>query len=109
MNGVRLSAVPPIVVMRIVPEVVFGATIALIVVSLTTVNDTGILPSNNTEVTPIKFVPVMVTCIFGPAADGVNDVIVGAGIGWFGIPLSVACTQEPIAIFDVWLPVLSLA
>jgi hypothetical protein len=50
------------------------------VVELTTVNDAAAVPPKLTAVTPIKFVPVMVTVTPCVAIVGVNDTSEGAGI-----------------------------
>jgi hypothetical protein len=51
-------------------------TTAVMVVELTTENDVAAVPPKLTAVTPIKFVPVMVTVTPCVAVFGVNDVMV---------------------------------
>jgi hypothetical protein len=58
-------------------------TIALIEVGETMLNEYAEIPPNFTEVTPLRLEPVMVTVSPEVAFNGVNDVIVGAGITVF--------------------------
>jgi hypothetical protein len=48
-------------------------------VALTTVNEVAAVPPKLTAVTPVKFVPVMVTVCPVPAEVGLKEVIVGGG------------------------------
>jgi hypothetical protein len=73
-------AVPPGVVIDITPVVPL-ATTAVMLVALTTVNEVAAVPPKLTAVAPVKSVPVMVTVAPTPADDGVNELMLGAGIG----------------------------
>ena len=71
--------VPDAVVTETVPEAP-EATVALMLVALTTVKVLAAVPPKLTAVAPVKFVPVrLTTCPVLPDV-GVNDVIVGAGV-----------------------------
>ena len=74
-----IVAVPPGVVTVTAPDVPDGTT-ALIVVGDTTMNEVASIPANFTDVTLIKFVPVIVTVVPAAADAGVNDDMVGVGI-----------------------------
>jgi hypothetical protein len=69
-------AVPPTVVTTTFPELPF-ATTAVIEVGEFTVKLNVLIPPKLTPVTPIKFVPVIVTDVPVVPIVGVNDVIVG--------------------------------
>jgi hypothetical protein len=72
-------AVPPAVVTEtflLVP----APTKAVILVEESTVKEVTAVPPKLTSVAPLKFVPVIVTWLPEAAEDGVNEVIVGAGI-----------------------------
>ena len=85
MNEAAEIAVPPGVVMDILPVFVRG-TMAVIAVALTTVKLIAAMPLNFTEVAPDKLVPMIVT--FTPAGPeiGVKELIVGDGMNVNGIP-----------------------
>ena len=71
-----LVAVPPGVVTEIVPVVAVVGTVAVTEVAVL-VENVAVTPLNLTEVTPVRFVPVMVTLVPTCPLVGVNDVIVG--------------------------------
>jgi len=75
---VALVAVPPGVVTVIGPLLEPDCTLAVMLVELTSVKIAAV-PLNFTLEAVLKFVPVMVTDIPGPALVGVNEVIVGGG------------------------------
>jgi biotin-(acetyl-CoA carboxylase) ligase len=72
-------AIPPAVVTDIIPVVPLETT-AVMLVALTTVKEVAAVPPKLTAVAPVKSVPIMVTVSPAPADDGVNELIVGAGI-----------------------------
>jgi hypothetical protein len=57
-----------------------AATIAVMVVALTTLNEEAATPPKLTAVAPEKFVPVIVTTPPVPVLVGVKVVMVGGGI-----------------------------
>ena len=71
-----LVAVPPGVVTLTFP-VVPAATMAVIVVAFTTLNEVASVPPKLTAVASVKFVPVMVTVVPTPPEVGLNDVMAG--------------------------------
>ena len=73
-----LVAVPPGVVTVSVPVAPLP-TVAVMQVSLLTVKEAAAMPPKATAVTPVKFVPVIVTTVPVPPLLGVNEVMVGAG------------------------------
>src|SRR5438132_10736927 len=78
LNELPLLAVPPAVVTEMVPlDEQFG-TVALICVSLLTLNDAD-WPLNLTLVAPVKFAPLMVTPDPTPPLAGEKPEMVGAG------------------------------
>jgi hypothetical protein len=70
-------AVPPGVVMEMLPDVPLPTT-AVMLVALTTVKEAAAVPPKLTAVAPVKLVPVKVTVAPTAADVGVNDVNVGA-------------------------------
>jgi hypothetical protein len=72
------EAVPPGVVMLILP-VAPEPTTAVIAVADTTLNEAAGVPPKLTDVVPVKFVPDIVTVAPVPAVAGVKELIVGAG------------------------------
>ena len=78
-NALLDVTVPPGVTMVIGPDVAPAGTVVVIVVPEATVNAEG-RPLNDTDVAPVKPLPVIVTdAPKGPVA-GVNEVITGGGI-----------------------------
>lgn len=75
-------------------------TTAVIVVELTTLNDAAGNTPNLTDVTPLKFEPVMVTVVPVPALVGVKEEIVGGAM--YVNPESVS---EPNELVTITLPV----
>jgi hypothetical protein len=69
---------PPAVVTVMLPEVP-DPTTAVMLVAETTVYEVAFVPPNLTAVALVKFVPVIVIVLPGPALAGVNEVTVGAG------------------------------
>ena len=76
MKSVALVAVPPGVVTVILPVVAPDGTVAVTDVAVLVVN-VAVTPLNLTAVTPVRFVPVIVTLVPTGPLVGVNDVIVG--------------------------------
>jgi hypothetical protein len=75
-NLVLLKAVPPGVVTAIRPVAAPAGTVAVILVSVSTVNDADV-PANLTAVAPVKCVPRIVTVVPTGPLVGENDEIVG--------------------------------
>ena len=73
----ELVAVPPGVVTVILPVVAPVGTVAVICVMLLTINVVAVFPLNLALVTPVKFVPRIVTDVPTGPLVGVNEVIVG--------------------------------
>ena len=97
-------AVPPGVVTDIVPLVPL-ATTAVILVALTTVKEVAAVPPKLTAVAPVKLVPVMVTIAPVGADDGVNELMLGAGIN---VKLLEELAVPPGVVTDI-IPVVPLA
>ena len=97
-------AVPPGVVTDIVPLVPL-ATTAVILVALTTVKEVAAVPPKLTAVAPVKLVPVMVTIAPDAADDGVNELMLGAGIN---VKLLEELAVPPGAVTDI-VPLAPLA
>jgi predicted methyltransferase len=97
-------AVPPGVVTDIVP-VEPVATTAVMLVALTTVKEVAAVPPKLTTVAPVKFVPVMVTTAPVAADEGVNELIVGAGIN---VRLLEELAVPPGVVTDI-VPVVPIA
>jgi hypothetical protein len=76
-KSVALTTEATGVVTVILPVVAPAGTVAVTVVAVLGVN-TAVVPLNLTEVTPLRFVPVMVTLVPVFPLAGANDVIVGA-------------------------------
>ena len=75
-----MALVPPAVITVTSTVPVPGAVVAVIEVALVTVNDAAAKPPKLTFVTPVKFVPVMVTLV-PPAPEpvlGLTPATVGA-------------------------------
>ena len=70
-------AIPPGVVIDIIPVVPL-ATTAVMLVALTTVKEVAGVPPKLTAVAPVKLVPVIVTVSPVAADVGVNEPMVGA-------------------------------
>jgi hypothetical protein len=79
-KAVALVAVPPGVVTAIGPVVARAGTVAVILVSETTVKVARV-PLNLTAEAPVKPVPMMVTDVPAVPLVGLNDVMVGSGDG----------------------------
>ena len=56
------------------------ATTAVIVESLTTINEVAIVPPKLTEEAPVKLAPLIVTVVPVLAVDGANELILGTDI-----------------------------
>ena len=61
--------------------VAWAGVVAVIEVSLTTVNEVAAVPSKVTEVAPIKPVPVMVTGVPPNVEPDTGEMLVNVGIG----------------------------
>src|SRR5665213_263642 len=72
------ESTPPVVVTATSPEPPEG-TMTVIVVGDTTVYPVAAIPAKRTSVTPVKFVPVMVTLVPAVADMGVKEAMVGGG------------------------------
>jgi hypothetical protein len=79
-KAVALVAVPPGVVTAIGPVVARAGTVAVILVSETTMKVARV-PLNLTAEAPVKPVPMMVTDVPAVPLVGLNDVMVGSGDG----------------------------
>jgi hypothetical protein len=95
-----LVAVPPAVVREIVPVVAAVGTVAVTEVAVL-VENVAVTPLNLTEVTPVRFVPVMTTLVPTLPLVGVNDVIVGTPVtvklaALFAVPLGVVTCSGPV-------------
>jgi hypothetical protein len=104
---VVVVAEPPGVVTLMGPVVAVEGTVAVIWVGESTVLVVAATPLKVTEVVvkpvPLKFVPVILTCVpTGPKA-GVNDVIVGAGT----TTKSAALVAVPMVFVTLILPVVA--
>jgi hypothetical protein len=97
-------AVPPGVVIDITPVVPL-ATTAIMLVALTTVKEVAAVPPKLTAVAPVKSVPVMVTVAPLAADDGVNELMLGAGIK---VKLLEELAVPPGVVIDI-TPVVPLA
>jgi hypothetical protein len=76
-KSATLVATPPGVVSETLPVVAPVGTVAVTDVAVLVVN-VAVVPLNLTEVTPVRFVPVMTTLVPTLPLVGANDVIVGA-------------------------------
>ena len=74
-----LVAVPPGVVIEILPLAPL-ATTAVILVADTTLNEVAVVPPKLTAVAPVKLVPVIVTAVPTGPDEGANEVIIGCDI-----------------------------
>ena len=81
---------PPIEETITLPEAPLP-TKAVIVVALTTLNESAETPPKLTPDTPVKFVPVMVTVVLSVPDVGVKEVIVG---GQGTTPVAMKLPQE---------------
>jgi hypothetical protein len=79
-KAIALVAVPPGVVTAIGPVVARAGTVAVILVSETTVKVARV-PLNLSAEAPVKPVPMMVTDVPAVPLVGLNDVMVGSGDG----------------------------
>jgi hypothetical protein len=102
-KSVRLVAVPPGVVTVIFPVVAPDGTVAVTEVAVLVVK-VAVMPLNFTAVTPVRFVPVIVTLVPTLPLVGVNDVIVGtpvtvklAALFAIGCPSVVTCNRPLVA------------
>ena len=108
-----LVAVPPGVVMLIVPVVAPLGTVAVICVSLTTVNDADPVPLKLTPLVPVKPVPVSVTVAPTRPIVGVKPVSAGGtqkSAVLTAVPPGVVTVKGPLimALGEVALIVVSL-
>ena len=76
---------------------------------ISTESEAAGVPLNVTENAPVRLLPVMVTTVPASPPGGVKELMAGVGIAGAGIPLSVACVQEPGTPTAVMLPVRSVA
>ena len=94
-----MEAVPPGVVISILPEVP-DATTAVISVAETTVKVVAFVPPKVTDVAPLRLLPAMVTVPALAALVGVNEVIFGAGIYTnpesVAVPSGVITSRSPL-------------
>jgi hypothetical protein len=88
------AAVPPGAPTRILPVPVLLATVAVICVALSTEKLAAAMLLNASDVTPVKFVPVIVTTSPATPDVGVKPEIVGVAGG--GLPLELALPQAAI-------------
>ena len=102
-----LVAVPLGVVTAIGPVEAIEDTIAVMVVALTTENNSAGDPLNVTTVAPVRLVPVMVIVASILPLVGVNEVMVGAGVveTKVNVPLLIAV---PPGVVTVMMPVVPL-
>ena len=63
MDNVLLGPPPVVTITPTIPPVVRAGVIQVIEVLFTTLKDVALIPSNVTDVAPIKFVPVIVTLV----------------------------------------------
>ena len=96
-----LVAVPPDVVTVITPVAPL-ATVALMLVVLTTVMLLAVVLPKATAVTPVKLLPVIVTTVPVPPTVGVNEVMLGARLKvkepiLVAIPPGVVTVSVPLA------------
>jgi hypothetical protein len=73
----KLVAVPPGVIIEIVPVAEPAAGTAVIVVAFVTLNEAAATPLKLTAVAPVRLVPVMVTVAPAQTDVGLKLVIVG--------------------------------
>lgn len=97
-----LVAVPPGVVTAMGPAVARLGTVAVICVPESTVND-ATTPLKVTEVAPVKFVPVIVTCVPTTPLSGEKLTMVGAGtastvkfVALVAVPAGVVTAMAPV-------------
>ena len=103
-NTIKLvpdEAIPPGVVTSIAPLEDPDATVAVIVVELTTVKEEAGVDPIFTEVVPIKLVPVIVTVVPDGPDPGVNEDIVGGNI-IVKLPTDV---EDPPKVVTLTVPV----
>ncbi len=81
------------------------ATTAVMLVALTTVKEVAAVPPKLTTVAPVKLVPVMVTTAPVAADNGVNELMLGAGIN---VKLLEEIAVPPGVVIDI-TPVVPLA
>jgi hypothetical protein len=99
-------AIPPGVVMLTTPPLLgFVPTTAEMEVELIIVKEAASAPPKLTAVAPVKFVPVMVTTAPVAADEGVNELIVGAGIN---VRLLEELAVPPGVVTDI-VPVVPIA
>jgi hypothetical protein len=101
-KSVALAAEPAVFVTVIRPVVAPAGTVAVILVEELTVKVAETL-LKRTAVTPVKFVPLMVTLVWGGPEVGVNDVMDGAEV----TTKSVALVPVPTPFVTVILPVVA--
>jgi len=110
-----LVAIPPGVVTTIFPVVAPAGTVAVMVVSLTTVKGAA-MPLNSTTEVLVRFVPlsVMLAPIPAPALVGVNVLIVGGMmtvkfVALVAVPLGVVTVIGPLVVPDCTLALMVVA
>src|SRR5438309_11819713 len=86
-----LVAVPPGVVMLIVPVAAPAGTVAVIWVSLFTAK-AAVVPLNFTAVAPLTLLPVIVTLVPTGPLVGANEL--SAGAGRVAVQLAVLCAMR---------------
>ena len=79
----------PLLVMVIGPVTALAGTVAVICVALLTVNTADILFGNFTELTPLKFAPVIITLVFICPLVGLMLLTVGHCGGTMTVKLPV--------------------
>src|SRR5437764_8980414 len=99
---IELAPVPPGVVTLIGPVVTAGGAVAVMVVSLTTVN-VAFVPLKRTADAPVNRIPEIVTVLPAPPRCGLKPVIDG------GMPNGVVLVPEPAGVVTVTGPVVAPA
>jgi hypothetical protein len=90
--------VPVGVVTEIAPEVAPDGTVADNWVELATENTVAEVPLNFTEVAPVKFDPLTVTCVPTGPEDGLKPVTVGAEGGAVTVTVVLADVLPPLPV-----------
>ena len=103
-----LTAVPPGVVMVIVPVAPPLLTVAVSEVEVLTVKDAAAMPSKATADAPVKLLPVMVTAVLAAPLLGVNEVMIGAGMK-VKVPLLVAVPPGVVTVIAPVAPLPTVA
>ena len=90
---------PAVFVKLILPVVAPAGTVAVIEVADTTVKLVAAVPLNFTAVTPVNFVPVIVTVAPTLPLSGVNELMVGVTVklaALVPVPLAVVILIGPV-------------